>query len=75
MVKTTHGSGSSHTTGNKNRPKRWQKLNLHERINWSVQFEELVQMINPTVSILKSNDHEDKTLKEKLENSKKVIFR
>jgi len=37
MIKTMHASRKgSHVTENRNRPKRWQKLKLRERKNWSV---------------------------------------
>jgi len=55
--------------------KRQQKLNLRERRNWSVQFEELAERINPTVSVLQSDDQRDRTFREKLENSREVIYR
>jgi len=40
-----------------------------------VQFEELAERINPMVSILQSNNKRDKTSREKLENSRKVVSR
>jgi len=55
--------------------KRERKLNLRERRNWSVQFEELAERINPMVSILKSDDQRDRTSREKSENSRKVVSR
>ena len=64
---------SSHATKNRKRLKREWKLNLHERRNLSVHFEELTERINPTVSVLQSDDQRDKTSREKSENSRKVI--
>ena len=49
------------------------KLNLRERRNWSVQFEELAERIDPTVSVLQSDDQRDRTSREKSENSRKVV--
>ena len=56
-------------------PKRQQKLNLHEWRNWSVEIEEFTERINPTVSILQSNDQKDKTFREKSEGYRKVVSR
>ena len=66
---------SSHATKNRKRLKRERKLNLRERRNSSVQFEELAKKINPTVSVLQSNDQRDKISIEKSENSRKVVSR
>jgi len=64
-----------HATENRKRLKRERKLNLRERRNWSVQFEELAERINPTVSVLQSDDQRDRTSRDKLKNSRKVISR
>jgi len=36
---------------------------------------ELAERINPTVSVLQSDDQRDRTSREKLENSRKVVSR
>jgi len=64
---------SLHATKNRKRLKREQKLKLRKQRNWLVQFEELTERINPTVSVLQSNDQRDRTSREKLENSRKVV--
>jgi len=64
-----------HATENRKRLKRERKLNLRERRNWSVQFQELAERINPTVSVLQSDDQRDRTYREKLKNSRKVVSR
>jgi len=64
-----------HATKNKKRLKRKWKLNLREQRNWSVQFKELAERINPTVSVLQSDDQRDKTSRENSENSRKVVSR
>jgi len=56
---------SSHATKHIKILKRERKLNLRERRNWSVQFEELAERINPTFSVLQSNDQRDRTSREK----------
>jgi len=48
---------------------------LCEQRNWSVQFEELAERINPTVSVLQSDDQRDRTSREKSKNSRKVVSR
>jgi len=53
--------------------KRERELNLHERRNWSVQFEELAERINPMVSVLQSNDQRGRTFREKSDNSRKMV--
>jgi len=49
------------------------KLNSRKRRNWSVQLEDLVERINPMVSVLQLDDQRDKTHGEKSENSRKVV--
>ena len=39
-----------------------------------VQFEELAERINLTVSVLQSDDQRGRTSREKLENSRKVFL-
>jgi len=74
--KTAHASERGLTCHRKQkRPKRQRKLNLHERRNWSVQIEELAKGINPTVSVLQSDDRKDITFREKSESSRKVVSR
>jgi len=60
MIKT------SHATENRKRLKRERKLNLRKWRNWSVPLEELAEKINPTVSVLQSDDQRDRTSREKL---------
>jgi len=64
-----------HTTENKRDQEKGLKLNLHKRINWSVQIEELTARITPIVSNLQLGEPRTRTPKEKLENSKKVVSR
>jgi len=74
--KTAHASGRRLTCNRKQKkPKRQQKLNLHERRNWLVQMEELIERINPTVLVLQSNDRKDRTFREKSASSRKVVSR
>jgi len=69
------GEKGSHATENRKRLKREQKLNLREWRNWSVQFEELAERINPKVFVLQSGDQRDRTSRERSENSRKVVSR
>jgi len=65
-----------HATKTRRRPrKRGLKLNLHERRNLSVQFEEFAMRITPTVSDLQSCEQRRRILREKSENSRKVVSR
>jgi len=64
-----------HATENRKSKKRERKLNLREQRNWSVQFVELAERINPTVSVFQSDDQRDRTSREKSENSRKVVSR
>jgi len=74
--KMAHTSGRRLTCNRKQKkPKRHKKLNLQQRRNWSIQIEELTERINPTVLVLQSNDRKDKTFREKLESSRKVVSR
>jgi len=73
MIKMTHARESSHVT-KKSRPKRGQKLNLREWRNWSVQLEELTERINPTISVLQSDDQRDRTPRDKSKRTLKSDF-
>jgi len=66
---------SSHATKNKKDKKREQKLNLRKQRNWSVQFEDLNERINPTISVLQLDEQRDRTSREKSKNSRKVVSR
>jgi len=65
----------SHAIENRKRLKGERKFNLREWRNWSVQFEELAERINPMVSVPQSDDQRDRTSREKSENSRKVVSR
>jgi len=65
----------SQATKTRNRPQKGWKLNLHEWRNLLVQLDEVAKRINPTVSVLQSDDRRDRTPREKSENSREVISR
>jgi len=64
-----------HMQHKQKKTKKKLKFKLHKQKNWSVQIEELVTRITPTVLDLQSSEQRRRTFREKSKNSRKVVSR